>query len=290
VRVSRQRIVWSSAVAAVLVVLVVVVVAVTRPSGTAATVGPAAGRLPVTASAQAPTAATSPQQLAPQALATQQLAALPEATTNAKLSNAPVDTGEAATDGLVVHNSATVAVFTAPNGTPFARLPSTQVGSDTWLPVIEQQPGWVRVLLPSRPNGAAGWIEASHVRSARTPYLVRVHLSRRTMEIFRDGRSLGSWRAGIGMPDTPTPAGRTFLLASIKDPSQSYSPVILPLGTHSSTLDTYGGGPGTVAIHTWPTADVYGAAVSHGCVRVPPDALRTMQTVPLGTIVLITDD
>jgi lipoprotein-anchoring transpeptidase ErfK/SrfK len=32
---------------------------------------------------------------------------------------------------------------------------------------------------------------------------------------------------------------------------------------------------------------VYGQQISHGCVRVPADALRTMQTVPLGTVVLI---
>jgi lipoprotein-anchoring transpeptidase ErfK/SrfK len=63
--------------------------------------------------------------------------------------------------------------------------------------------------------------------------------------------------------------------------------VILPLGTHSDTLDTYGGGPGTVALHTWPDASVFGTAASHGCIRVPPDALDQLTQVPLGTLVLI---
>ena len=81
--------------------------------------------------------------------------------------------------------------------------------------------------------------------------------------------------------------GRTFLLGSIVDDDQSYSPLILPLGSHSDTLDTYGGGPGTVALHGWPDASVFGKAISHGCVRVPADALEQLRLVPLGTLVII---
>jgi len=77
------------------------------------------------------------------------------------------------------------------------------------------------------------------------------------------------------------------VLGSITDPGQSYSPVILPLGMHSETLDTYGGGPGTVALHTWPDSSVFGTAASHGCVRVPSAALDRLTAVPLGTLVLI---
>jgi lipoprotein-anchoring transpeptidase ErfK/SrfK len=76
-------------------------------------------------------------------------------------------------------------------------------------------------------------------------------------------------------------------MGSITDPGQSFSPVILPLGSHSDTLDTYGGGPGTVAIHGWPDPSVFGAAASHGCIRVPADALERMTQVPLGTLVLV---
>ena len=71
------------------------------------------------------------------------------------------------------------------------------------------------------------------------------------------------------------------------DENQTYSPVVLPLGTHSPTHDTYGGGPGTVAIHTWPNADVYGQAISNGSILVPQDALDQLVEVPLGTVVII---
>ncbi len=107
------------------------------------------------------------------------------------------------------------------------------------------------------------------------------------MELLYQGREAGAWTIGIGKPDTPTPTGRTFLLGSIVDPQQNYSPVILPLGAHSDTLDSFGGGPGTVAIHTWPTTDVLGAATSHGCIRVPRAALDRLSEVPLGTLVLV---
>jgi hypothetical protein len=91
---------------------------------------------------------------------------------------------------------------------------------------------------------------------AYTPYPIRVHLRFltmelfTTMELFKGGQRLDKWTVRIGKQPAPTPSGRTFLLGSISDTAQRYSPVILPLGVHSSTLDSFGGGPGTAAIHT----------------------------------------
>ena len=97
------------------------------------------------------------------------------------------------------------------------------------------------------------------------------------------------WKVGTGKPSAQTPAGRTFILASLHDEKSKFSKIILPLGAHSDTYTTYGGGPGTVGIHTWPTSEVYGQAGSDGCIRIPPDALQFISTeVPLGTTVLIT--
>jgi lipoprotein-anchoring transpeptidase ErfK/SrfK len=69
----------------------------------------------------------------------------------------------------------------------------------------------------------------------------------------------------------------------------TFSPLILPVGAHSDTLDSYGGGPGTVAFHGWPSKSVFGQAVTHGCVRVPADALKRLSKIPLGTPVFITN-
>lgn len=212
---------------------------------------------------------------------------LPESTTHDTIDTAPLDPGPPEpTDGVVVHPRTEVGVYPSPGSPAIARIGPHQVG-DTWLPVIAEQPGWVQVLLPSRPNGSTGWLPADALDRAVTPYLIRVHLRSMSMELFTEGRLLGEWTIGTGKKSAPTPTGRTFLLGSFTDDQQDYSPVILPLGTHSPTLDTFGGGPGTVAIHTWPTDDVFGTRSSDGCIRVPADALDQLTEVPLGTLVLI---
>ena len=218
------------------------------------------------------------------------VAKLVASTTKTRLPRAPLDTEpRATTEGDVVHPKRMLPVYADPDGRPFAKVTPNQMG-ETWLPVIDRRAGWVQVLLPSRPNGSTGWLKTSALQQARTPYLIRVHVGSRELELFRDGELLGRWQVAVGTAETPTPTGRTFLLGSIVDPEQSYSPVILPLGSHSDTLDSYGGGPGTVALHGWPDESVFGTAVSHGCIRVPADALEQLTQAPLGTLVLIDDN
>jgi lipoprotein-anchoring transpeptidase ErfK/SrfK len=219
------------------------------------------------------------------------LARLPAATTYGTTPAAPADPAPFAPEtGIVLHPEATRAVYTRPGGPAVAALPVTELGSPTWVPVVQSQPGWDRVLLPARPNRSTGWIYlgGGGLRTAYSPYLVQVNLASRRLAILDAGHSLGSWTVGDGMTSTPTPTGRTFLLASLAPPHPTYSPLILPLGTHSNTLTTYGGGPGTVGLHGWPDPSVFGQAASHGCVRVPPAALRALSKIPLGSPVMIT--
>ncbi|TDD30168.1 murein L,D-transpeptidase [Actinomadura sp. KC06] len=214
---------------------------------------------------------------------------IPEATTFATVSGAPKDTAPGrATDGLVVRPDGPVAVFDRPGGRPVATLPAEQLGGPTWVPVVESSGNWRRVLLPSKPNGSSGWISGSGLSTARTPYTVRVDLAKRRLTLLKSARKAGQWTVAIGGPKTPTPQGRTFIMATLAPAKKTPSPLVLPLGTHSATLDTFGGGPGTVALHGWPDTSVFGKAVTHGCVRVPKDALRTLSRVPLGSLVLIT--
>ncbi|MBC6468111.1 L,D-transpeptidase [Actinomadura alba] len=219
-------------------------------------------------------------------------AKLPQATTYTTLKGMPLDPDPfAGGDGTVVHPPAPVKVSAQVGGPPVAVLPSSQLGSPTWVPVVESKPGWLRVLLPSRPNRATGWIPTGGVKLqlARSTHVVKVDVSTRRLTIIKSGRKAGTWTVAVGAAKTPTPTGRTFMLASLEPDKRTYSPLILPVGAHSETLDTFGGGPGTVAFHGWPTTSVFGKAVTHGCVRVPTDALRHLSKVPLGTPVLITN-
>ncbi|TQM66671.1 lipoprotein-anchoring transpeptidase ErfK/SrfK [Actinomadura hallensis] len=213
---------------------------------------------------------------------------VPEATTYTTVRGAPKDPApDGVTDGLVVNPSTALPVLDRPDGRRIATLPTRQLGGPTWVPVVETSGAWRRVLLPSRPNNATGWISGEGLRTARTPYTVRVDLGRRVLTLAKSGREVGRWRVAIGGAETPTPTGRTFLLATLTRNEKEPSPLVLPLGAHSATLDTFGGGPGTVALHGWPDASVFGKAVTHGCVRVPDDALKALSRVPLGSLVLI---
>jgi lipoprotein-anchoring transpeptidase ErfK/SrfK len=220
-----------------------------------------------------------------------QIARLPTATTDGSTPSAPPDPAPFAPEtGTVLHPEATRVVYARPGGPPVAALPATQLGSPTWVPVVQSQPGWDRVLLPARPNRSTGWIYlgGGGLQTARSSYQVQINLAARRLTILNQGRSLGSWTVADGAASTPTPTGRTFLLASLAPSHPTYSPLILPLGAHSDTLTTSGGGPGTVALHGWPDPAVFGHAVSHGCVRVPAAALRALARIPLGSPVTIT--
>ena len=221
-----------------------------------------------------------------------QTARLPIATTYATTPTAPQDPAPFAREtGIVIHPATTRVIYARPGGPAVAVLPTTELGSPTWVPVVQSRPGWDRILLPTRPNRSTGWIYVGGgrgLRTAYTPYQIDVNLATYRLTILDAGRSLGTWTVAEGAPGTPTPAGRTFLLASLVPTHPTYSPLILPLGTHSDTLTTFGGGPGTVGLHGWPDPAVFGHAVSHGCVRVPAAALRALSRIPLGTPVMIT--
>ncbi|WP_199429982.1 L,D-transpeptidase family protein [Qaidamihabitans albus] len=227
----------------------------------------------------------------PSAVSQEERGALPEATTYEKLADAPADPEpSAATDGEVLHPKRELVVHDAADGDPIAKLPVKQISSPTWVPVIAREGDWAQILLPSRPNGASGWINTAGdaVESATNDYLVNVDLDGYSLEIVKDGAPVGEWTIGIGKPEHPTPTGRAFIIASIKETVNDYSPIVLPLSSHSDSHETFGGGPGTVGIHTWPDNSFVGQANSDGCIRVTEEALNELVKLPLGTIVNIT--
>lgn len=279
--------------------LAAVVAIVTLLPATAGTTGPQPGIVQFADTTTAQDAPGDGQDVvAPRPVTAQDLARLPKATTFDSTPAAPRDPApDLVPDGRVVHPAEAVPVFSTPGGDPVAVVPPRQplgnpphrADSDTWLPVLDEQPGWALVALPTRPNGSVAWmhVDTPAVTVTRTPSVITVDLARFELTLTTDGREAGRWKVGIGKPDAVTPTGRTFLLAALRDTQNGFSPVVLPLGAHSETHQTYGGGPGTVGVHTWPTADVYGTAGSDGCIRVPPDALDVLTTVPLGTAVLV---
>lgn len=207
---------------------------------------------------------------------------LPVADTDGKVAEAPIDL-KTSSGGLAIEIDTKTAGFAEPGKDPITVIPKSQIGSTTWLPVLRTERGWAQVRLPARPNGATAWIPEAGRDRAKTTWAVQVKLAKGTITVTHDGESKGTWDIGQGKDATPTPVGETFLLSGFVDPKQNFSPVIYALGSHSATLDSYGGGPGTVAVHGWPTKQGREGKVSHGCVRVPDAALKLFAKLPAGT-------
>jgi lipoprotein-anchoring transpeptidase ErfK/SrfK len=133
--------------------------------------------------------------------------------------------------------------------------------------------GWVKVLLPQRPNGSTGWVPRDRVVLARTPYWVEVRTGARLVTVYRGGRRVRRFRAVVGAPPTPTPHGLAAIYERNAQPNPRgfLGPWALPLTIHSNVLLSFGGGPGRVGLHGRDgasLADPLGSARSHGCIRV----------------------
>lgn len=134
---------------------------------------------------------------------------------------------------------------------------------------------WLRVRLPLRRNGAAGWIGADVATLTHTRYWVQVRTRSRRVTVFHRGRAVRRFGAVVGASATPTPAGRgvgaVYERVRQPDPGGFLGPWALHLTALSDVLRDYGGGPGRIAIHGRAgasLADPLGTARSHGCIRV----------------------
>jgi lipoprotein-anchoring transpeptidase ErfK/SrfK len=230
---------------------------------------------------------------APSELSAEQMAVLPAADTFGTIPNPDVvndPSPTTPTQGEVLHPHGDLPVYNAPNGKPIAKLPELQMGSKTWVPVVARQGDWAQVLLPTRPNASSGWVHATSaaVDIAHNDAVVNVDVKNFKLEILKGGQSQGSWTIGTGTSEHPTPTGRAYIMASIAETVNKYSKIVLPLSFHSNSLETFGGAPGVIGMHTWPDDSFVGKASSDGCIRVTPDVLDKLAQLPLGTVVNIT--
>ena len=172
-----------------------------------------------------------------------------------------------------------------------ARRPLTRLR--TVLPVLGHATGsggrsWVRVRLPGRPNGHAGWIPTSQTRPTATEWHISIKLSTRRVTVSRDGRAERRFRAVVGKRSTPTPRGRFFIEEAVALSSRDAGgPFALATSARSNVLQEFNGGPGQIALHgTNNLSDPLGTAASHGCIRLSTRAItwlarRIGQGVPL---------
>ena len=147
-------------------------------------------------------------------------------------------------------------------------------GERTVLPVVgattAQGESWLDVLLPGRPDGHTGWVEAKVVTTAVTDWQIVVHLGARQVIVYEKGRVVRTFLAVVGKASTPTPTGRFFVEETVPLGSGAAgAPFALALSARSNALMQFDGGPGQVALHGVANiGGTPGTAVSHGCVRL----------------------
>jgi lipoprotein-anchoring transpeptidase ErfK/SrfK len=134
---------------------------------------------------------------------------------------------------------------------------------------------WLHVRLPGRPSGRTGWIAAGATRRTSTPWAIVVHLRRRQVTVFDQGRAVRRFAATVGKRSTPTPRGSFFVEEAVAlTPGAAGGPFALATSARSHVLQEFEGGPGQIALHgTGQLSGGLGAAVSHGCVRLSTPAI-----------------
>lgn len=189
-------------------------------------------------------------------------------------------------------------VFTEPDTTsaPIAIPPTTNAGAPTTFAVIgdpvNQADGWLKVMLPIRPNDLVGWVEAGSVDVTKTDLRIFVDLEGRSLRVDRAGDEVFRTDIAIGTEDDPTPTATSFVTELIENvnPGGAYGPYAFGLSIHSDTQTEFAGGDGQVGIHGTNRPDLIGQRVSHGCVRLTNEDVKRLVDLqlPLGTPVFIT--
>jgi lipoprotein-anchoring transpeptidase ErfK/SrfK len=157
-------------------------------------------------------------------------------------------------------------------------LRSRVVGKTTWL----------QIRVPMRPNGRTGWVRRTdlgpfHVVATQ----IVVDESRLRATLYRHGHAIWTSVVGVGAPGTPTPKGRFWVREKLSDyASPFYGPVALGTSDYS-TLSEWPHG-GVVGMHGTNEPQLLPGRVSHGCIRLPNDAVaRLAALTPIGTPILI---
>jgi len=189
--------------------------------------------------------------------------------------------------------AAQVQVFNAARAGAPPRLvlpnPNTD-GAPLVFLVDSTQPGWVKVLLPARPNGSTGWVHARDVTLTADGYRLVVRRAAHRLDVNRGDTLLESDPIAVGTADTPTPGGRYYLTELLEQPNPRgpYGPYAYGLSGFSDVLHSFAGGAGVIGIHGTNQPELLGRDVSHGCIRVGNDAItRLSRLLPLGTPVTI---
>jgi lipoprotein-anchoring transpeptidase ErfK/SrfK len=188
-----------------------------------------------------------------------------------------------------------VPLFDAPGATePTDSMPNPTVENVPLVFLVQEHgpPGWLHVQISRRPNEATAWIHDSDValRGIQTRILIEREARQLTVFVGKTNSIMMQVPVANGAPETPTPLGKFFVDAVVKVniPSGAYGPFQLSVAGFSDVLQSFGGGPGQIAIHGTNHPELIGQFVSNGCIRMDNIAVTGLAALaPPGTPVEI---
>jgi hypothetical protein len=137
----------------------------------------------------------------------------------------------------------------------------------------------------------AGW-DAAEMSFAEAPENgVFVDKSEKAVCFFEDGELTHIWPCATGKPETPTPAGRFEVTATLEKPTWFWRGKVIPPGPDNGLGDWFIGiNKKRYGIHGTNEPASIRKAVSHGCVRMyNDDAGELVKLVSRGTPVVIVE-
>jgi lipoprotein-anchoring transpeptidase ErfK/SrfK len=149
---------------------------------------------------------------------------------------------------------------------------------------------WLKVYLPTRPNGSTGWIKKKTVTLSGHSYSVTINLDKHILKAYKANKKILRTPIGVGRAVTPTPTGLYYITELLRqpDPSGTYGPYAFGLSAHSDVLNEFAGRDGVLGIHGTNFPQGIGTDVSHGCIRLSNKAIiKLAHTLPVGTPVKI---
>jgi lipoprotein-anchoring transpeptidase ErfK/SrfK len=186
-----------------------------------------------------------------------------------------------------------IAIYDQPGGSVVKTIasPNSFGFPQEFLVKARQGDDWLGVLLPVRPNGAAGWVKTADVNVVQVPYRIQVQLGAHTLTVWKDGGVIMQQPVGLGRSATATPCGEYFLTELLQPTNDggAYGPFAFGTSAYSDVLTSFAGGNGQIGLHGTNDPGGIGHNVSHGCIRIANSAITELaHELPLGTPLYIT--
>jgi L,D-transpeptidase catalytic domain len=184
-----------------------------------------------------------------------------------------------------------VTLYKDPGGDKRLRIGTkTEWGSQRVLGVVSQRGDWLGVQASELKNHEIAWLQRDQATLDCVQWSIHADLSKRTVTVQHDGKTVRKLRVAIGRSENPTPEGRFSVTdrLQVKGGDPTYGCCVLALTGHQTHLPPYWPGGDRLAIHATNDESSIGNPVSLGCMRAPASQAHWLiDHIPLGTPVFI---